>query len=137
MPTCCWSLRTNDLIFSLSEKASRMTQPNLFARLDQDFDPQSCTIAPSQFPQARETSALAAVENLPRRANQNTRILALITAAGETGISDLELQRCTGFLRSTICARRGDLASFITAADSRYHPTDRTQTYTRWRRVSA
>ena len=111
-----------------------MTSP----RLDFDgplvWDPQALTIAPSVHPAARETSALAAVSNQPARANQNTRVLALITAAGETGLSDIEIQSLTGFLRATICARRGDLRSLLTPAATRHTPRWTTTTYTRWRR---
>src|SRR3990167_9656844 len=104
-----------------------MTQPSLldFARGPSEFDAHAVTIAPSSHPAARETSGLAAAENLPRKATQNARILALITAAGETGISDPELQRCTGYLRQSICARRGDLQSLITAAEGRYTTWDK------------
>ena len=105
-------------------------------RLDFDgplvWDPRALTIAPSQHPAARQTSALAAVGNQPARAKQNTHVLALITAAGEVGISDPELERATGYSRQTLCARRGDLKSLWMPAATRYR--DMGQTYTRWRR---
>lgn len=49
------------------------------------FDPRSSAVAPSPHVEARETSALAAIENAQtsRKAIQNTRILLLIKAAGE------------------------------------------------------
>lgn len=112
-----------------------MSQPRLDFVGPVTFDAQALTIAPSRHPQARETSALAAVDNQPRRANQNDTILRLITAAGEQGISDPELQRCTGYLRSTICARRGDLRDLIEPAAGRHTPKDTTRSYTRWKRV--
>lgn len=99
------------------------------------FDPQALTIAPSRYPAARQTSALAAVANLPRKATQNYHILNLITAAGETGISDLELHRATGYLRQTICVRRYDLRSQILPADGRYTDPQTLRTYQRWKRV--
>lgn len=99
------------------------------------FDPSSMAIAPSGHREARETSALAAIENTTtsRRANQNTKLLLLIRAAGEQGISDLELHRTTGFPRATICARRGfDLKTLIEPAGR--HIDDFTKrSYTRWR----
>jgi len=112
-----------------------MTQPSLldFAHGPAEFDPHGLTIAPSVSPAARETSALAAVENLPRKATQCETVLRLITAAGETGISDLELQRASGMLRSSLCARRRDLASLIEPAGTRY--TAHGRSYCRWRRV--
>lgn len=91
-----------------------MTQPGF------NFDPQALIIAPSVYPQARETSALAAVANLERRATQNTRVLVVIRAAGEAGLSDPEIQRLTGFERSTICLRRHDLRSLLEPAARRY-----------------
>ncbi len=90
-----------------------MTQPQL------DFDAATLTVAPSAHLVARETSALAAAANVPARATQNARILELITAAGADGMSDAELAACTGYLRASICARRRDLAPFITVGARR------------------
>lgn len=101
-----------------------------------DFDQAALTVAPSPFLQARETSALAAVANVPHRATQNARILALITAAGPAGMSDVDIQDATGFCRATICARRGDLRAFLTPADRRgVSPFGRSMTA--WRRKTA
>ena len=101
-----------------------------------DFDQSALTVAPSPHLAARETSALAAVENLPHRATQNTRILALLTAAGPAGMSDAEIARATGYCRATICARRGNLARFLTVADRRdVSPFGRSMTC--WRRRTA
>lgn len=83
------------------------------------FESTSLVVAPSPHLAARETSALAAVENLPHRATQSARILALITEAGAAGMSDAELARVTGYCRSAICARRGDLAPFLAVAARR------------------
>ena len=99
------------------------------------FDPTAMAIAPSPHPEAKETSALAAIENAQtsRKAVQNTRILSLIRAAGDTGISDLELHRATGYPRSSICARRGyDLKTLIEPA-GRYQDAHTKRSYTRWR----
>ena len=107
-----------------------MTQPAF------DFDAATLTVAPSAFLEARETSALAAVENLPHRATQNARILALITAAGDAGLSDAEIQQATGYCRATICARRGDLRAFLTAGQRRaVSPYGKAMTT--WRRKTA
>lgn len=77
-------------------------------------EPSSLVVAPSSHPQARETSALAAVGNAPDRASQNAVILRLVTEAGDAGLSDHELHLMTGYARATICARRGfDLASLL------------------------
>jgi hypothetical protein len=99
------------------------------------FDPSVMAVAPSEHRDAKETSALAAIENAQtsRKAVQNTRILSLIKAAGEQGISDIELQRATGYPRSSICARRGfDLKTLITAA-GRYRDENTKRSYCRWR----
>ena len=90
-----------------------MTQPAL------DFNPRTATVAPSPSPAARQTSALAAIANHPRRGTQNELIYRIIKGAGSVGISDPELAAFTGLLRSTICARRRDLAAFIIAAERR------------------
>ena len=100
------------------------------------FDPRAMAIAPSKDVQARETSALAAIENAStsRRAKQNTSILSLLKAAGEGGISDIEIARATGFPRSSICARRGwDLRSLIEPAAKRYEDPVSKRTFTRWK----
>lgn len=91
------------------------------------------TVAPSAFLPARETSALAAVDNVPRKGTQNATVLHFITAAGSRGLSDRELERLTGYLRSTICARRGDLAGLLEPADTR-DLTNPHRPQTRWRR---
>lgn len=98
-----------------------------------EWDAQSMAIAPSPHPQARETSALAANENLSRRASQTARLLSIIKNAGDEGISDIELQRATGFSRATICARRGwDLRTVLTVA-GRYTDPNTKRSYTRWK----
>lgn len=101
-----------------------------------DFDAAALVIAPSPCLGARETSALAAVANLPHRATQNARLLALITAAGDAGMSDAELQQATGYCRATICARRGDLRAFLTAG-TRRAVSPYGKTMTTWRRRTA
>lgn len=97
-----------------------------------NFDCASVVVAPSASVLARETSALAGVENLPRRATQNARILMLIRAAGETGLSDLELHRATGISRQSICVRRFDLRTLLEPA-GRYTDPVTHRSYTRWR----
>lgn len=102
----------------------------------QSFDPTAMAIAPSAHVEARETSALAAIENAQtsRKAIQNTRILSLIKAAGEQGISDIELNRATGIPRSSICARRGyDLRTLIEPAAKRYTDPKSHRSFTRWK----
>lgn len=106
------------------------------ATLGERFDSRTLVIAPSPHAAARETSALAAVSVQPLRGKQNTVILKLITAAGPDGMSDDELHRATGYLRATICARRHDLAGFITAGVRRaMSPSGRPMTT--WRRKTA
>lgn len=78
-----------------------------------DFDAKTLTVAPSPFLEARETSALAAVDAQGIRGTQNTTLLALITAAGESGLSDPEIAAATGWSRQTICIRRFDLRGFL------------------------
>lgn len=99
------------------------------------FDPSAACVAPSEHLEARETSALAAIENAQtgRKAIQNTKILNLIRAAGEQGISDIEIHRATGYPRASICARRGyDLRTLIEPA-GRYIDPKTKRSYTRWR----
>lgn len=86
---------------------------------DFSLDVNALTVAPSPYREARQTSADAAVANHPVRGAQNARILALITAAGDAGMSDEELRQATGYPRSSICARRGDLRAFLTPATRR------------------
>lgn len=98
------------------------------------FDPRAMAVAPSEHLEARETSALAAIENatLGRKANQNARILALLKSAGDVGLSDIELHRATGYPRQTICLRRFDLKSLLEPA-GRYQDEHTKRQYTRWR----
>ena len=100
-------------------------------------EPSALVVAPSVHPQARETSAIAAVINAPDRATQSARILRLITEAGEVGMSDCEIERATGYSRATICARRGfDLRPFLVPASRRdVSPSGRPLTC--WRRKTA
>lgn len=113
-----------------------MKQPPLNFETPFQFDPSAMAIAPSSHAEARETSALAAIENaqLGRKANQNARILSLLRAAGELGMSDPEIAKATGYPRATICARRGfDLKSLIEPAATRYTKPGSKTTYTRWK----
>lgn len=98
------------------------------------FDPKAMAVAPSEHREARETSALAAMENaaMGRKANQNARILALLKAAGEIGLSDIEIHRATGYPRQTICLRRFDLKSLLEPA-GRYQDAHTKRQYTRWK----
>lgn len=101
----------------------------------QPFDARAMAVAPSPHREARETSALAAIENAQtsRKAIQCARVLDLIRAAGEQGISDIELHRATGFSRASICARRGfDLRTLLEPAGRYVDPTSK-RSYTRWR----
>jgi hypothetical protein len=77
------------------------------------IDPSGLVVAPSVYPQARETSAIAGVMAGKERSADNARLLALITAAGETGMSDQEIREATGWERQTICLRRFDLRRFL------------------------
>ena len=106
----------------------------------QPFDPSGMAVAPSRHREARETSALAAIENTAtsRRAKQCATILTLIQKAGELGISDIEIARATGYPRSSICARRGwDLRTLIEPAAQRYEDPVSHRTFTRWKLRSA
>lgn len=98
------------------------------------FDPKAMAVAPSEHREARETSALAAMENaaMGRKANQNARILSLLKAAGDVGLSDLELHRATGYPRQSICGRRHDLRSLLEPSGRYTDPTTK-RSYTRWR----
>lgn len=99
------------------------------------FDPQAMAVAPSVHQDARETSALAAIENAQtgRKARQNTAILDLLRAAGSLGMSHFELQRATGYSRQTICARMGfDLKPLLEIA-GRYLDKQSTRPVCRWR----
>lgn len=87
--------------------------------LNFDADPQTVVVAPSCFPQARETSAMAAIQVQPKRVTQNTQLLELLKTAGDRGLSDLEIQQVTGWLRQSICARRRDCRSLMTKAETR------------------
>jgi len=98
-----------------------------------DFDAQAITVAPSIFPQARETSALAAIQAQPIRGERNLLLLQLLKEAGELGLSDLEIQALTGWKRQTICVRRFDCRSRIVPAETRHQANGRY--YTRWRLV--
>ncbi len=112
-----------------------MSQLPLSFTSSQPFDPH-LAVAPSPHREARETSALAAIENTStsRRAVQNTRILSLLNAAGSIGLSDIEIHRATGYPRSSICARRGfDLKSLIEPAAERYVDPLSKRSYTRWK----
>lgn len=100
-------------------------------QVDFDFDAKHITVANSIFPQARETSALAAIQVQPIRGERNLLLLQLLNQAGETGLSDLEIQRLTGWPRQTICVRRFDCRSRIVPASTRHEANGRT--YTRWR----
>jgi hypothetical protein len=76
-------------------------------------------IAPSRFSAARETSALAGAAAQPTRGDRNAQLLALITAAGEDGMSDPEIERATGWSRQSICIRRFDLRGFLVPSTRR------------------
>lgn len=96
-----------------------------------DFAPSSLTVAPSSFPQSRETSALAAIAIQPIRGERNLLLLKLLREAGEQGLSDIEIQNLTGWKRQTICVRRFDCRSQITVAATRHQANGRF--YTRWK----
>jgi hypothetical protein len=98
------------------------------------FDPKSVTVAPSPHVQARQTSALAGLANLPKRGSQNEMVLGLITAAGDRGLNDRELQQMTGYSRQTLCLRRYDLKALIGPAATRDIDPLTHRQFTRWRR---
>jgi hypothetical protein len=87
--------------------------------IDFSCDVNTLVVAPSAHVQARETSALAAVQAQPYRTKANAELLALISAAGLDGMSDAEIQQATGLSRQTICLRRFDLRAFLTPATRR------------------
>jgi hypothetical protein len=98
------------------------------------FDPKSVTVAPSRHVQSRQTSAAAALANLPRKGSQNEMVLGLITDAGDRGLSDRELHQMTGISRQTLCVRRFDLKELIEPADTRDQDPITHRQFTRWRR---
>lgn len=96
------------------------------------FDTKRLIIAPSKDVRARETSALAAVGNHPHRVTQNQRLRELLKDRGPFGgLSDPEIQRITGWERSTICARRADVG--VRSTSERWTNPKTNRTYTRWR----
>lgn len=96
------------------------------------FDTKRLIVAPSKHAAAKETSALAAVANHPRRVTQNQRLRELLEKAGEKGIADPVIARMTGWSRQTICARRADIGT--TPAETRWRSRRfNNLTYTRWR----
>lgn len=89
-------------------------------------------VAPSKHAQARETSALAAAGNHPHRVTQNMRLTELLKERGPFGgLSDPEIQKITGWERSTICARRADVG--VRPTGERWTNPKTERTYTRWR----
>jgi hypothetical protein len=89
-------------------------------------------VAPSKDVHARETSALAAVGNHPFRVTQNQRLTELLRSRSDFGgMSDPEIQRVTGWERSTICARRADVG--VRSTGERWTNPKTGRTYTRWR----
>jgi hypothetical protein len=76
-------------------------------------------VAPSRFLEARDTSALAAVANQPRRGTQNEQLLELLRQAGDHGLADPEIAARTGWSRQTICVRRFDLRALIEPSQRR------------------
>jgi hypothetical protein len=105
----------------------------LVTQLGMDFDAATLIVAPSPSVHARQTSAWAALRNLPRRGTQCAVLLELIMAAGDAGMSDEELHQASGILRQSICARRRDLRPFLTEAARR----DEVHGMTCWRRKTA
>lgn len=96
------------------------------------FDTKRLIVAPSKHAHAKETSALAAVGNHPHRVTQNQRLRELLKERGEFGgLSDPEIQKITGWERSTICARRADVGVVPTGERWKNPKTERS--YTRWR----
>lgn len=89
-------------------------------------------VAPSKHAAAKQTSALAAVANHPHRVTQNQRLSELLKERGQFGgLSDPEIQKITGWERSTICARRADIGCRPTG--ERWTNPKTNRTYTRWR----
>lgn len=93
-------------------------------------------VAPSKHAHARETSALAAAGNHPHRVTQNQRLAELLEERGKQGgLSDPEIQKITGWERSTICARRADVG--VVPTGERWTNPKANRTYTRWRLATA
>lgn len=93
-------------------------------------------VAPSKHARSKETSALAAVANHPHRVTQNQRLTELLKERGPFGgLSDPEIQKITGWERSTICARRADVGCRPTG--ERWTNPKTKRTYTRWRLSTA
>lgn len=96
------------------------------------FDTKRLIVAPSKHAAAKETSALAAVANHPHRVTQNMRLTELLKERGQFGgLSDPEIQKITGWERSTICARRADVG--VRPTGERWTNEKSKRTYTRWR----
>lgn len=95
------------------------------------FDFDDLTVAPSIYPQARETSALAAIQIQPIRGERNLLLLQLLNEAGEIGLSDPEIVQLTGWCRAGTCARRFDCRSRIGPAATRFEANGRK--YQRWK----
>lgn len=96
------------------------------------FDTKALIVAPSKHAQAKETSALAAVANHPHRVTQNMRLAELLKERGQYGgLSDPEIQKITGWERSTICARRADVG--VVPSGERWTRPGTNRSYTRWR----
>ena len=94
------------------------------------FATKALIVAPSKHAQARETSALSAVENSTRAVTQNLRLLEILKKVGDEGIADPVIRRITKWERQTICARRADVGT--TPAATRW--TNRHgRSYCRWR----
>lgn len=96
------------------------------------FDVSAMAIAPSPHVEARETSALAAIENAQtgRTLTQNLRLIEILTKAGAKGVADPVIKRITKWERQTICLRRFDVGTW--PAGRWYHPRTK-RAYTRWR----
>lgn len=93
-------------------------------------------VAPSKDARARETSALAAAGNHQHRVTQNQRLTELLKERGpHGGLSDPEIQKITGWERSTICARRADVG--VRSTGERWTNPKTERTYTRWRLATA
>lgn len=87
-------------------------------------------VSPSKHSAAKQTSALAAVANHPRRVTQNQKLTELLEKAGARGLPDPIIERLTGWSRQTICARRADVG--VMPCSERYKRQNG-MTYTRWR----
>lgn len=81
--------------------------------------PVTVTAARSHHLLASHHSAMAGLEAAKSAANKAAKLLQLITAAGDAGMSDHEIHLATRWPRQTICGVRNSVRIFLTAGARR------------------